>query len=505
MLQAGVGIELIDDCVFSARSAPESGHVSLDRVPGAALLGAAAGKLYASLDRREAFTAFHSGRLRFSDALPWDGKAVAYPVPLCWHSDKNLAPDKAGRLQAERIHNFIFSPGIASSGREVQPKQLRAGYVHADGRWIRPAHGLRLKTAIDPATGRVAEGQLFGYDALARGQRFAARLEADADFDPDLFEQVRAALTGEVLLGRSRSAEYGRAHIEQVVLPATEVGTPASDDLLILWLLSDAALCDASGYPVVQPDADALGLPGAEVDWSKSFLRTRRYSPWNAARHGYDCERLVLAAGSVLTLRLCEPLTPDDLDLFKSGIGLYREMGLGKVWVNPPLLGGKHPPFVESGEEPIPPILSRPQHPLVDWLERQQGGAWKIAAAEEVERLQREYREFLEAARRFAGVSPGVPFGPSGAQWGNVLEAARNAGGEDLYAALFGRDRGIIKPRGEGWSEEAVDESGFVTISQWLEHRLQPQRFEARAYAWIVRELAHRVRNDLERPRGDSR
>lgn len=88
--------------------------------------------------------------------------------------------------------------------------------MRADGLRVRPQRELRLKTAIDPQQGRAEEGRLFGYDALLRGQTFQARLDADYDVNPDLFRRVTDALSGERLLGRSRSAEYGRARLEPV-------------------------------------------------------------------------------------------------------------------------------------------------------------------------------------------------------------------------------------------------------------------------------------------------
>ena len=58
MKQRSLNIELIDDCVFSAHAATQGGHESLDRIPGATLLGVAASRLYAQLSRQQAWLAF---------------------------------------------------------------------------------------------------------------------------------------------------------------------------------------------------------------------------------------------------------------------------------------------------------------------------------------------------------------------------------------------------------------------------------------------------------------
>ena len=53
---------------FSARAATEGDHQTLNYIPGAALLGWAAARLYD--DMEDPFCVFHSGAVRFSNALP---------------------------------------------------------------------------------------------------------------------------------------------------------------------------------------------------------------------------------------------------------------------------------------------------------------------------------------------------------------------------------------------------------------------------------------------------
>ena len=505
MMRKTLMIELLEDCVFSARSATEGGHESLDRVPGAALLGAVAGRLYRRLTPSDAFTAFHSGRLRYGDGLPFVGGAVAFPMPFSWHHAKEESPRDADndgqRLDSGRVYDLLWAPDIG--GR--QPKQLRHGYVSSQGHWVRPTRSLRLKTAIDPKTGRAAESQLFGYDALAKGQRFLARIEADADVDVGLFEEVtRALLDDGMCLGRSRSAEYGRVRIAPMDLPSPAPGS-IEGNRVTLWLLSDLALVGAGGQPTLTPDAVSLGLPVAQVVWEKTFLRARRYSPWNAARAGYGRERVVLAAGGVITLELETPLDTVQLEQLHSGIGLYREAGLGRIWVNPPMLADVHPRFEDKGHMPDPTEPSRPDHGLIRWLEAQSDTGWRAEEEGRAHALASEYRAAVQRARRALGVSEDQGFGPSRAQWGRVLEAARQVGGRSLYQRLFEGDAAIVKPSGSGWNVETpMSEGRWLKLAEWLKEKLDyPDGAgnKAQAYAHRVRELAHRVRTDIERRR----
>ncbi len=510
MKHQALQIELLEDCVFSARAATEGGHESLDRVPGTALLGAAAARCYRNLDAARAFAAFHSGRLRFGDGLPWNGRAVAWPVPLCWHHPKMEKPEgEGGRLDGERLFNLIVDGMPYRNGKRLQPKQLRNGYVREDGGYCKPAMGLRLKTAIEPTTGRAREAQLFGYQSLHRGQRFVAFIEADDDFDDELFRTVILALEGERLLGRSRSAEYGRVRISTVDAAPPPVA-PAKENRTVLWLLSDLALADGDGQPVLEPTGAAFGLPDARVDWKRSFLRSRRFSPWNAARGGYDAEREVLQAGGVVVLESGEPPDEAVLQRLASGVGLYRAQGLGRVWVNPPLLQERNPRFYADGpvadQASSPP--SRPDDPWLDWLASKTQGEWRMRIDDKARALAREYEDAVEKARRWAGVPEGEgSFAPSRSQWAAVGNVAQDLEGAALFSALFKAENAVVKPGGEGWEIEIPLPGGKQKVlAVWLRERLAPTAVEGlqaprpdAAYALLVRKVADRVIGLIDR------
>ncbi len=501
MKRQALKIELLDDCVFSATPATEGGHKSLDRIPGAALLGAAAGRLYTALGQHDTFTVFHSGKVRIGDSLPWDGCSIGWPVPRCWHFPKTRGADEGGFLAAERLYNFALENKPSLPDNE-QPKQLRDGYVHADGRYSKLAHSLRLKTAIDPATGRADEGRLFGYDALHRGQTFLSVIEADDTVEDRLFERLVETLTGDVLLGRSRSAEYGRARVTVVDLP--EMPKPGkAGDSLTLWLLSDLALTDAWGQPTLQPDGEALGLPGAQVVWDRTFLRSRRYSPWNAARHGYDRERLVLEAGGVITLRLNDHNRGKAIGALENGIGLYREAGLGRLWIDPPLLQSVHPAFAgRSAATPETTPAPEPNHPLVGWLKAAAGISWKQKAEEWAREFEKVYLQKLDESRRLNGIPGGVAYGPSSSQWSTVLETARSATGDALHRALFEGDDAVIKATGEGWNIEVKEEREYLPLARWLERHFADRKNAApKSYAHFVRLLARRIQDHIDNRR----
>jgi hypothetical protein len=493
-------IELLEDAVISRRAATLGGHERLDYLPGQTLLGACAARLYGRLGRDQGYLVFHSGKVRFGNAWPLapDGQP-AWPMPLAWHEKKaDPATHNSARLDPEKVFNFQHHQGEFEDG--AQPQQLRIGYVDAVGRLHQPVRYLRMKTAIDPDSGRAAEAQLFGYEAIARGTRLGGWIEADQDIDEALFEQITKSLEGELLLGRSRSAEYGRARLSAVTFHPPAPGAFIGNCLTV-WLLSDLAVADEWGQPTLEPRPEYLGLPRGRIDWSRTFIRTRRYAPWNGARRAPDLERWVIQQGSVITYALETAPALVLLDHCAAGLGLHRECGLGRVWINPHLLAEEHPawgPVADQRTGPDKPAL--PDHPLVAWLESQVSGD---ARRQQIEQLARGIATDFAAQRRKAARERGLPanedFGPSRSQWGRVLEAARSQSGDELLERLFGGNSAIIKPESEGWGEKFFDHrhKSQLTLAQWLNERLADERRQD--LARLVQRLAHRCRETTER------
>lgn len=466
-------LTLVDDLVASERPATEGGHASLDYLPGAMLLGAAAAELYADLSRGDAHILFHSGRVRFGDGLPLEDEVPGWPMPLCWHERKEKSATHGRRLVPDKMRNLQFG----RFGEGEQAKQIRDDHVRVDGLKLSIRKSMRMKTAIDPDTGRVAESQLFGYETISAGQSFAARVEADEELPESLWERLVGALTarGELLLGRSRSAEYGRvrvALIETPIFPLTGIRERRGKEMT-LWCLSDVALLDRWGQPTLEPSPESLGLGTGKIRWDRTFLRFRRYAPWNAHRRGPDLERQVIRRGSVIALELDAVPDGKRYEGLAAGIGLHRESGLGRVWVDPPLLAGEYPEFepviearIQTDEMP-----TKPDHPLIAWLEKRSGGdKRRLDAEKQARELAVELAKSYRLARAFAGLEDGLPIGPSPSQWGSVYEKAKS--GTNLGAlkqTLFEEGDGVCKPEAEGWRDSFRDEHGVRRFAVWFE------------------------------------
>ncbi|MCA1979134.1 MAG: RAMP superfamily CRISPR-associated protein, partial [Thiobacillus sp.] len=460
-------LELLDEIVISRNSATTGQHRCLPYIPGSGLLGAAASRLYDETDNRM-YDIFHSGQVRFGDGRPVaHGQLASWPVPFAWHGDKGgEATHDHDRWLAAGIFSFVAA-GVAASGF-IQPQQIREGFVSETGERIRPKTRYRMKTAIDRRTGGAAESQLFGYEALARGQRFRATIRSN---DAAHLESLRACLNDVIHLGRSRSAQYGRVRVStSAVATAAPAFLPVAlldgAPHLVLWLASDLAVRNTeTGMPTLTPTLHDLGLAdlvGGSPAPGRTFVRTRRYIPYNARRGSHDLERQVIVAGSVLCYRLHEPPAPEIAARLAArladGLGENREAGLGDVVLDPileQLLLSPHPVFTPLAAPVRVQSVPEPSHPLIAWLRAgEERDDAETSANRWAERKLAALVRVCDSARQYNGIAADLACGPTAAQWGRVQEAAIAHGERTALlnalvgtdAAPAGADSAICKP-----------------------------------------------------------
>ncbi|MDD3610030.1 MAG: hypothetical protein PHI49_09800 [Halothiobacillaceae bacterium] len=477
-------ITLLDDTLFTQRAASEGTQTGLDFIPGAALLGAAARLLYDRLGDR-AWDVFHSGKVRFGNGLPLIDGTPGYPIPLALHQAK-------GGEKGEDVYNFLVDgpEGARRIEGGRQPQQKRGSYLSLDMRERKIATALRMKTAIDPQTGRAEDAKLFGYAGIPAGARYRARITLDTDLPPELQSALENAFTGPVFLGRSRSAEYGRTHIERKPLTPAPAAGPLDSRRLVLWCLADMACIDAHGQLTSTPAPETLGLGTGHLDLAASFIRTRRYTPWNAKRGGYDSERLVISAGSVLVYELEQPLIPEQAARLQRGLGLYTAQGLGQVWANPPLLAQRRLALSEATPTRLaaPP---RPDHPLIHWMERRLDNRRRTVELDKaLPGLLKPLQDAYRSAAIWAGHGQITQVGPSSSQWSSVYEHART---HDNLAGLFDDANAICKSNMPGWSDPLGNGETFLDAFRRHQSEHAP---DARTLQAIARALMDWVKTD---------
>lgn len=401
-----VELRLLSPVAVSADSATVGGHRSLTRIPGAQLLGAVASALRLDPNAAlppDAYRILCSGAVRFGDAWPATPVAgvPAFPAPLALHHEKGLKPEDGVELY-----------NLARGGRPagVQLVQVRDRLVTHDRIVVTPRLTHTLRTAIAEG-GRSREGLLFGIEALDAGQSFLARIDGD---DDELLESVLGLLRKRpIRVGRSRRAEFGQ--VEVAPADPWDVATTAGDaGEITLWLVSDMALRDhATGSPRLQPGAEDFGLPdGWRLVPERTFVRVRRYSPFNGARRRPDLERQVLQAGSVLVFRGDEPLDRASVrGRLRRGVGMYRNDGLGRVVMDPSLLAEERLRMTVPGQVSVAEV-DAPTDELGVWLRNQR---------DEQERASARGRRARQLVGRLR--HPRI----KNAQWGEIRRLARQA------------------------------------------------------------------------------
>jgi CRISPR-associated protein Csx10 len=515
MQMRSLHIRLQDDIVVSRGSATTGEHETLDFIPGATLLGVAA-QFYNDYSPQEQWLVFHSGKVRFGNAYPItvDGER-SYPMPMSLHypkvpdADPSAAAPKKVDSKRKVLANDVRNLAAASRDevfKGKQPKQMRSHYLSTQGEILKVAKGGNLKTAIDPETGRIKDGQLFGYQTLRQGQLFSAQLQADADVPVALLQKLSSHLQRQPRIGRSRSAQFGRVDIQirETVEPVT--AGKVESNRLILWLLSDVALLDNFGNSSLNPEGALIGLTGAKLQPSQSFIRTRSYSPYNAFRRSYDTERQVISAGSVLVYHLSGDITAAQIQALASGIGAYREAGLGQIWVNPPLLANATVATAKLKEPAAAAQVKAPTTGLIAWLKQQ-----PIVDNSEVDSTVRtlitELAGLYRTARQYVGALRGVEIGPGKTQWGRVGNVAKlsDANAENIMQRLFGDDPQDRSPKdgrvckGDDWSTDTFEvdsqktgHSVNTTFAIWLHKRLDKHKNGA-DFVLLVQKLARQA------------
>lgn len=460
--------ELLDDVVLSQKTATVGDHKSLDYIPGSVFLGIAASRFYSSIGKENAWTVFHTSKVRFCNAYPLvDGKR-SLPMPLSLHSEKVPRTGKENT-----VLNFA---NCASDIKEegIQYRQNRSGYVCiSDGAKIRiknPSKTSRMRTAIDAKTGTAAKTQLYGYESLDAGQIFIGKIEWD-DSVTDVIPQIASLFeTGEIVhAGRSKTASYGCVKISKynASFEKTEVSLPVTTSFSILAVSDICMRNPATGTPELNVSPSSLGLSDEwELDRSKSFARPSYLCQYNAHRREIEMQKTLISKGSVFTFKSKSNrnLNTEEKECIKfavtQGIGESKGQGFGEIALFDIGKEFTKEDFVE-GVTDIEPELTSDEKAWLDWLK-------PVFVSENVEKkVKAALKEFVELCRKikiFHSFGDDDVFWPGNAQWGRILEVARECRTKD---DLNNRLSTVIKPLTESKTERNGDTKVSNPDEEW--------------------------------------
>lgn len=402
-----IELEPEDAAVFSRSAATMGAHATFAGPPGAALMGWVARKCYTTLSKAGQQLIFHSGRVRFSDAVRFEGGKPRFVNPAVLFEPKH----SGGKAVMGRDNFLQANPGS-------QPEAVKGRLVsHFGEEAAGPRLRRRMRTAMNK--GKSAQGQLFGYQAVdPTDLHYRATVECDsAEMDPDDWIQLVAAFKCDSLrLGRAKASGYGGTYrcniIENSELWPSPV-TVAGDREIRIWLLSDAMLLNEWGAPKTQIDSHDFGLDsGWELVPGESSVSMRRAWPWNSTIASRDVELPLFEAGSVVCFRWNEEDEPPQVDL-PAMIGLGHQRGLGRIAIIPREF--EYRAHEESGQSKSKAHIPEPASKLVQWAKMRAG------QMDDVRQLGWEDDRIREVMRLIERAGPS---GPSSSQWSLLSDLA---------------------------------------------------------------------------------
>ncbi|MDK2882200.1 MAG: CRISPR-associated protein Csx10 [Bacillota bacterium] len=353
-------ITLLEPALLTALEGDPNESVSFNYIPGSVLRGAVIGKYMRARNLKTLDAAeepvrrlFFDGTTRYLNGYPLHRQEKrTLPVALSWQQDK-----KAVSIQTDDAPAPIYDFAIDEHPEEIdQPQGIKAPFctLSEDSvRLVSPERQLSIHTARNRRYGRAIRqfssaaegpsGAVYRYEALAAGQSFEALILCDHDEDAELLLPL---LEGEVFLGGSRSAGYGRAKIHDVKLaPAgwREVGGElviSGDGKLIVMFLSDALLRDENGQFTTDPSVVTATLEkklGMKLKMQRAFIRSEPVGGFNRKWGLPLPQALVIKMGSVFVYQLIGGSSYDVtklLELEAKGIGERRAEGFGRLAFN---------------------------------------------------------------------------------------------------------------------------------------------------------------------------
>jgi hypothetical protein len=309
-------ITLLSDIVLQATSNTEGKIVPLDFIPGSAILGIVA-KNYNSFS--QPFDVFHSGKIRFSIALPFIENQIFYKMPYSLFYEKTGDKNRCLNYHLSDIYSFF-----------KQPKQKREGFINKENKTFSFNFNYTQKSAYDREKRRSKTNSMFGYTSLPENSEFIFHISYDKSLENE-YKKIETYLINNLhRIGKSKSAEYGLVKIEKIDFKES-VEEEFNQD--ILYCKSRIALFDANGFATF--DLKYL-CDGIEIDYEKTQIKTSTYTPFNSARKTKDYTRAVIEPGSVIKLK--NKLTPKQKEIIKKGIGAYLSEGFGEILINPSFL-----------------------------------------------------------------------------------------------------------------------------------------------------------------------
>ncbi len=241
-------LDLLEPTLLTKPGGDPNTDESVDHIPGSVMRGALAHKYrQANLPNDAFIRLFLDGSTRFLNAYLAHEAERMLPTPAHWQREKD--PQTSDEKKERRVYDLTQHqlPARKSVGGPFM--RIDNGIVYAQ----RPQHEVAVHNARNREMGRAVPNDvtnrsaLFRYHALAARQSFVGYILVD---DTDA-AQMQVLLDGQIWLGGSRSAGYGRSQLTSVQngsVSNREIGQPCheikANTSFFVYLTSDAIVRD---------------------------------------------------------------------------------------------------------------------------------------------------------------------------------------------------------------------------------------------------------------------
>jgi len=346
-------VEFKSDIVLPATSNTEGNIQNLDFIAGSNFLGMVA-REYGKFEN--SFDIFHSGRVRFGDATILKGNQPTYKMPLSYFHEK-------GKEETLFNHHFLTDEDFKKFD---QLKQKRNGYITKDLEVVEIDYNYSQKSAYDKTKRTSKEGSMFGYSAMKKGLKWQFSIKIYESISNDDIELIKKTILKSNRLGKSKSAQYGLIKISESNISDLGGAKAPLPNQTILYFKSRVALIDENGNPTY--DLKYI-CNNANIDYSKSQIKTSSFTPYNGAMQTKTYERVVINKGSVVMLN---DLTNEQKEEIENGVGIYLAEGFGDILINPSFLSKKELEFENSKNKKIDVDKIEIKTPLAKFLQQRE-------------------------------------------------------------------------------------------------------------------------------------
>ncbi|MBN1657453.1 MAG: hypothetical protein JXA93_03580 [Anaerolineae bacterium] len=337
--------------------------VSYPYIPGSAIRGALIARYLASSDASLDLAApvkgkrslFFDGSTRFLNAYPLDRfEKRTLPTPLSWVREKGTELEGGAEIYDLAVEDIVLDEPKAvgvpfcrvfppSNSQDLDSDVGTALPIveFAVPRWQINVHTARNRVkgrAIGSSTGTSDDqGAVFRYQSIAAGQRFGGVILVSNADDLKVLRDLLA--DGDLWVGRSRSAGYGRVCILNVQEPDNwrEVETEITDlkpgAQVVITLLSDIILRHAGGAYADTLPPELLPAPlNAALKADGAFKAVEPVGGFNR-KWGLPLDQVpAMGAGSTFRFRAEAFVLADALRKIEAaGLGERRAEGFGRV------------------------------------------------------------------------------------------------------------------------------------------------------------------------------